>query len=85
MDIYIVQLDSELDQLPQLRLPHVLLPSNHLQLEPVDIYIVHLDSILERFLQLRLLHGLLLSNHLQSELLERPEQLADGQRIRGCF
>ena len=42
-----MQLDSIylLDQFLELRLPHGLLISNHLQLEPVDIYILQLDSI----------------------------------------
>ena len=69
MDIYIVQLDSIylLDRF-QLCFLHGLLPSNHLELEPVDIYIVQLGSILlDRLLQLRLLHVLLPSNHLELE------------------
>ena len=43
--IYIVLLDVNniLDQLQQHRLLHEVLPSNHLQLEPVDIYTVQLD------------------------------------------
>ena len=58
-----------LDQFLHLRLLHVLLPSNHLKLEPVDIHIMQLVSIylLDRFHQLRLCHAILLSNHLKLE------------------
>ena len=58
-----------LDRFQQLRFLHEVLPSNHIQLEPVDIHIVQLHRIifLDQFQQQRLHHGLFLSNHLQFE------------------
>ena len=85
MDIYIVHLDSFVDQFLQLCFLHVLLLNSHHQLEPVDVYILHLGCSRDRFLQLRLPHVLLPSNIIKSEFVEYLEQLADGKSIRSCF